>query len=141
MLLLAVLVVLRLLPLAAILVVIAYALALNRASLRVDYGLLLTFLLFFGIAENIKDIITPAAVDGGGAHVFALAALSSQVISNVPAALLFAKLTDQWPALLWGVNVGAFGGLIGSLANLIAYRLVLNRHAGSGAARSVSPRR
>lgn len=130
----AVLVVLRLLPPAVAALVIAYALVLDRPSLRVDYGLLLTFLLFFGIAENMKEIVASGTLDGG-AHVFAAAALTSQVISNVPAALLFAKLTDRWPALLWGVNVGGFGSLIGSLANLIAYRLVLNRRAGRGAAR------
>ena len=56
-------------------------------------------------------------------HIFIFSALASQVISNVPATLLFAKFTTQWKALLWGANVGGFGSLVGSLANLIAYRL------------------
>jgi len=56
-------------------------------------------------------------------HIFLFSALASQCISNVPAALLFAKFTSQWQALLWGTNVGGFGSLVGSLANLIAYRI------------------
>ncbi len=58
-------------------------------------------------------------------HVFLLSALISQVISNVPAALLFAKYTSNWEALLWGTNAGGFGSLFGSLANLIAYKMYL----------------
>jgi len=67
---------------------------------------------------------------GGLALIYALstrtflyAAFGSQVISNVPSALLFADFTRYWHALLWGVSVGGFGNLIGSLASLIAYRL------------------
>jgi len=56
-----------------------------------------------------------------------LSAAASQFISNVPAVLLLAKATTQWQALLWGANVGGFGSLVGSLANLIAYKLYI-RH-------------
>jgi Na+/H+ antiporter NhaD/arsenite permease-like protein len=118
-----VLVVLRLLPLYAGVAVIVGALFIKRSSLRVDYGLLAVFVCFFGIAENVKTLIAPVAGDAG--RVFMIAALSSQVISNVPAALLFAKTTDQWQALLWGTNAGGFGSVVGSLANLIAYRLYI----------------
>jgi len=38
---------------------------------------------------------------------------------------LFARFTARWKALLWGVNVGGFGSLLGSFANLIAYRLYI----------------
>jgi Na+/H+ antiporter NhaD/arsenite permease-like protein len=30
-------------------------------------------------------------------------------------------MTTRWKELLWGTNVGGFGSLVGSLANLIAY--------------------
>jgi len=51
------------------------------------------------------------------------AALLSQLISNVPAAIFLQHFTDDWRALSWGVSVGGFGLAIGSLANLIALRL------------------
>jgi Na+/H+ antiporter NhaD/arsenite permease-like protein len=47
-------------------------------------------------------------------------------MSNVPATLLFAKFTSNWKALLWGTNVGGFGSLFGSFANLIAYKIYVN---------------
>jgi Na+/H+ antiporter NhaD/arsenite permease-like protein len=56
-------------------------------------------------------------------HIFLFSALASQVMSNVPATLLFAEFTNQWQALLWGASVGGFGTLVASLANLIAWRL------------------
>ncbi len=93
----------------------------------VDYALLLSFLFFFGIAENLK-IILAAEMNHSG-HIFLFSALVSQVMSNVPAALLFAKFTSNWQALLWGVNTGGFGSLFGSLANLIAYKFYIT-HGG-----------
>jgi Na+/H+ antiporter NhaD/arsenite permease-like protein len=122
--------VLRLLPPAAGLAVVLFALLFDRPALRVDYGLLLTFFFFFGLADNLKLML--AARLAHPSHVFLLSALASQVISNVPAALIFAKFTANWKALLWGVNTGGFGSLFGSFANLIAYRLYL---AGDHSAR------
>ena len=101
--------------------VILFALIFDRKSLRVDYALLLSFLFFFGIADNLK-LILPSEVTHSG-HIFLFSALASQVMSNVPAALLFSNFTPKWQALLWGVNVGGFGSLFGSLANLIAYKI------------------
>jgi len=124
------LVVLRLLPLYVGLVIIAYALLRDRGSLRVDYALLATFACFFGFTDNLRTLLAQALAHPH--HVFSLAALLSQLISNVPTALLLADFTDHWPALLWGVSVGGFGNLIASLANLIAYRLYVRRTQGGG---------
>ena len=49
-------------------------------------------------------------------------ALLSQVISNVPAAVLLSHFTESWQALLVGVNIGGAGTLIASLASLITLR-------------------
>ena len=123
-----ILTVLRVLPVSIGLIAILYALIFDRLSLRVDYALVLTILCFFGLSENLKQIVASRIEHSG--HVFILSALSSQVISNVPSTLLFAKVTAQWKALLWGVNVGGFGSPIGSLANLIAYKLyVAHEHS------------
>lgn len=51
-----------------------------------------------------------------------MAALTSQVISNVPAAILLSQFTDDYPALLVGVNIGGAGTLVASLASLITFR-------------------
>ena len=52
-------------------------------------------------------------------------ALASQVISNVPAAVLLSGFTGDWRGLLMGVNVGGLGTPIASLASLISLRLYL----------------
>lgn len=128
---LVILAVVRVLPVQVGWAVLAYALLFDRAGLRIDYALLATLFCFFGISENLKTILS-APLDHSG-HVFLFSALSSQVISNVPAAVLFGKFTVQWKALLWGVSVGGFGGLVGSLANLIAWKIYLSREGGRGA--------
>jgi Na+/H+ antiporter NhaD/arsenite permease-like protein len=109
------------LPVLAGSIVIIFALIFDREALRVDYALLFTFLFFFGIADNLKLILASEISHSG--HIFLFSALASQVMSNVPATLLFAKFTLNWQALLWGVNAGGFGSLFGSLANLIAYKI------------------
>ncbi len=109
------------LPILAGVVVILFALIFDRKALRVDYALLFSFLFFFGISDNLKVILASEISHSG--HIFLFSALASQVISNVPATLLFAKFTSNWQALLWGVNAGGFGSLFGSLANLIAYKM------------------
>ncbi len=53
-----------------------------------------------------------------GNELLASAGLS-QVISNVPAAVLLSHFTDNWQGLLIGVNIGGAGTLVGSLASLI----------------------
>jgi len=113
--------VLHILPVSTGILVIIYAILLDRKSLHVDYSLLVSFFFFFGLAENMKVLLAADIKHSG--HVFLFSALASQIMSNVPATLLFAKFTSNWKALLWGTNVGGFGGLFGSLANLIAYRL------------------
>ncbi|WP_457665264.1 SLC13 family permease [Thiolapillus sp.] len=113
--------VLHVLPVMAGALVVVYVLLFDRKTLRIDYGLLLSFFFFFGLANNLKMLLASELVNPE--HVFLFSALASQVMSNVPAALLFAKFTQNWDALLWGTNVGGFGSLFGSLANLIAYKL------------------
>ena len=49
-------------------------------------------------------------------------ALSCQVISNVPSAILLSQFTDNYRELLVGVNIGGAGTLIASLASLITFR-------------------
>ncbi len=118
------LVVLHVLPILAGLLVIFFALFFDRKTLKVDYSLLLTFFFFFGLAENLR-ILVESEIHYSG-HVFVFSALASQIMSNVPATLLFSKFTSNWETLLWGTNVGGFGSLLGSFANIIAYKIYVS---------------
>ena len=53
-----------------------------------------------------------------------VAVLASQVVSNVPAALLLSGFSDNWPELMVGCNIGGLGTLIASMASLISYKMV-----------------
>ena len=96
----------------------------RRAFLKVDYALLLTFLFFFILIGNLKriDVIQNTLSTIIDANVTVTAVLSSQVISNVPAAMLLSAFTDKGHALLVGVNLGGLGTLIASMASLITYK-------------------
>ncbi len=128
-----VLVVLHVLPLLAVAVVIGAIMLFDHRALRIDYALLFIFLFFFGLADNLQTVLSAHIAHSD--HVFLFSALSSQFISNVPATVLYARFTQEWPALLWGVNVGGFGSLFGSLANLIAYRFYVTRTTSDDAMR------
>ncbi len=98
------------------------------AVLKIDWLLLLIFVLMFVVLRSaaalpvVHDAIAHAQLDSP-LRVYAAGAVLSQVISNVPAAILLSEFTHDWRALAFGVSVGGFGIAIGSLANLIAVRL------------------
>lgn len=97
-----------------------------RLLLQVDYGLLLTFVGFFIFIGNIQHtefvVYLKNSLLGTLAGTYVAATLTSQFISNVPAAMLLAGLTNQADALLVGVNVGGLGTLIASMASVISYK-------------------
>lgn len=97
-----------------------------RLLLQVDYGLLLTFVGFFIFIGNIQYtefvVYLKNSLLGTLAGTYVAATLTSQFISNVPAAMLLAGLTNQADALLVGVNVGGLGTLIASMASVISYK-------------------
>jgi Na+/H+ antiporter NhaD/arsenite permease-like protein len=101
---------------------------------RVDYTLLLTFTSFFIFTGNlgqitwIKDSISHLL--DSRLSVFFTGLITSQFISNVPAAVLLSTFTDRayWQPLLQGVNIGAMGTIIGSLASLITFKYVMREY-------------
>ncbi len=121
-------VVLRFVPLWLGTLVCLYVVFLDRRSLRIDWMLLATFLAFFGFTDNLVNLMHFNLASPTRAFLYA--AVGSQAISNVPSALFFADFTAHWRDLLWGVSVGGFGNLIGSLASLIAYRLYRAKEGG-----------
>ena len=110
-------------------ILIAVLFVFDRGILReADFMLLLTFVAFFVFSGNLARMDSVAALIGrlmeGREYLTAL--LASQVISNVPAALLLSSFTDQAEDLLLGVDVGGLGTPIASLASLISLKLYLH---------------
>ncbi len=118
-----ILTILKVVPLFVGGVVLLYALFLYPQALKIDYFLLVTFFLFFGISDHIQYAFAQELANPRS--VFLSSLLLSQLISNVPATLVMANFTSHWQALLWGVNVGGYGLFWGSLANLIALKLYI----------------
>ena len=117
----------------ALLLTIAGLLILDRSIFaRVDYSLLLTFVGFFVFIGNMGRLpvfyeFLQKIVSG---HELLAGAAASQVISNVPAALLLSGFTENFPPLIIGVNLGGLGTLIASMASLISYKFVAREEPG-----------
>lgn len=116
----------RVIPFLAAVAVVAIAIAISdrRTLVEVDYALLATFLCFFIFAGNVSRLswLEDALMPLMGQWGLLTSALTSQVISNVPAAVILSHFTEGWQALLVGVNIGGAGTFVGSLASLIAIR-------------------
>ena len=111
---------------ACLALVAAAGMLLDRDALRgVDYRLLATFVCFFVVIGNVGNLpavrdLAAGLLDGREAIV---AALASQVMSNVPAAIMLSQFTDNVAGLLVGTNLGGLGTPIASLASLISMRV------------------
>lgn len=114
---------------AAVLIFILLAPKLFR---QVDVVLLSTFVLFFLFTDAVTAIPAIknmfAAVLRSGSSVLLTSAGLSQVISNVPAAVLLAGFTPHYRELLYGVSVGGLGTLIASLSSLISYKIYVREY-------------
>ena len=107
----------------AVAALVAFALLFfdRRTLAKVDYGLLLTFVALFVFVGNMARI--PAVHALVGIAPFYAAVGSSQVISNVPAAVLLSGFTNDWTALIVGTNLGGLGTPIASMASLISLKI------------------
>ncbi len=97
----------------------------RRLLLKIDYSLLFTFILFFifiGNMSNVESFRNAVSNLLGGREILVSVA-SSQVISNVPAAMLLSGFTDNIKDLIVGTNIGGLGTLIASMASLISYKI------------------
>ncbi len=92
--------------------------------LEADFGLLLTFVAFFIFIGNMGRICAVREVLSQvlNGRELLISFLCSQMISNVPAAILLSGFTQEYRGLLQGVNIGGLGTLIASLASLISYK-------------------
>lgn len=97
----------------------------RRVFMGLDASLLATFICFFVFVGNLKQIDSVSSFICSiltGREVL-VSALASQVISNVPAAIMLSGFTGNAHALLLGTNIGGLGTPIASLASLISLRI------------------
>ena len=109
-------------------VVLVSTLVYDRSLLRqVDYALLFTFVCFFVFVGNLGRIEAVSSLLGSliAGREMEMGILCSQVISNVPAALMLSGFTENAYALMRGVDLGGLGTLVASLASLISFKLYM----------------
>ena len=98
----------------------------KRVFLGVDYFLLLTFIALFILIGNLQNIPFFNSLFSkwiiGNEVIWGV--LASQVISNVPAAILLSGFSTNYEAIIVGINIGGLGTLIASMANLISYKIL-----------------
>ena len=120
------------LPHPALLAVVGLLLLWRNRGLfvRIDYSLILTFVFFFIFVGNLKQLDALQTWIGGAmaGRDRLIGVLVSQVISNVPAAMLLSGYSSDLRELIVGVNVGGLGTLIASMASLISYKQVAGQY-------------
>lgn len=108
----------------------------KRVLSGVDYYLLLTFIALFILIGNLENISFFNSLFtrwiAGNEVLWGI--FASQVISNVPAAILLSGFSSNYEAIIVGINIGGFGTLIASMANLISYKILV-RECGEFKAR------
>ena len=109
-----------------VIIVLAALLIFDRKVFKkVDYYLLSTFFLFFLFSSSIADI--PFVKDFLSTHVsgneYWWGLGISQIISNVPGTALLLDFSNNYTALLYGVNAAGMGTIVGSLASLITFSI------------------
>lgn len=105
---------------------------LRRILLGVDYYLLLTFIALFILIGNLENIplinlLLRKWIIG---NEVLCGVILSQIISNVPAAILLSNFSSNFEAIIVGINIGGFGTIIASMANLISYNILIREYPG-----------
>ncbi len=119
---------------AVLALLLMFAVLRPRVLADLDWGLLLVFALMFIDLRLLSglDVVKQLMLGLGlqdPVHLYLAGIGASQLLSNVPAAIALAEFSKDWGVLLYGVNVGGFGWMVGSLANLIALRMSGDRRA------------
>ena len=121
-------------PAALLAVLLCLGLLRWRVLAHIDWGLLLVFVLMFIDLRLLVglDLVQHALANLGlkqATHLFWAGIAASQMVSNVPAAIALAEFSKDWKVLAYAVNIGGFGLMVGSLANLIALRMAPDKRA------------
>lgn len=115
-------------------VMLAVLISDRKILLKTDYVLLLTFFCFFVFSSSItaNEKISGFLTDAVAGNEFWWGIGLSQIISNVPAAIVLYPFTTNLAALLYGVDTAGLCSLIGSLASVINYRIYVREYPGRG---------
>jgi di/tricarboxylate transporter len=119
---------------AAVAAMAVFLLVRPAALAQLDWGLLLVFVLMFidlrllaGL-DAVRHVMLALGLDQP-VNLYFAGIGASQIISNVPAAIALAEYSNDWRVISYSVNVGGFGVMVGSLANLIALRMTGDANA------------
>ena len=106
----------------------------RKILIKTDYVLLLTFLCFFVFSSSVSsnEVISSFLSKAVAGNEYWWGILLSQVISNVPAAIVLYPFTTNISALLYGVDTAGLCSLIGSLASVINYRIYVREYPKNG---------
>lgn len=90
---------------------------------RINFGLLQKFVILFLIIGNISEIpaiynLLSRIING---RELLCGIVFSQVMSNVPTAVMLSSFTSNGSQLMLGVDIGGLGTLIASMASVITY--------------------
>ncbi|MBO4229385.1 MAG: citrate transporter [Clostridia bacterium] len=106
----------------------------RRVFRSADYALILTFFCFFlfssAIASNESIAAFLRSAVSGREYFWSIGL--SQLISNVPAAIVLWPFTEQLPPLIYGLDTAGLVTVIGSLASVIALRIYTRYYPGAG---------
>ena len=96
----------------------------RKTFLQIDFGLLLSFCMFFVFSGNMARIpqIQELISDMVNQNTLVAGMLSCQFISNVPTAIFLSRFTSNYRELVAAVNLGSLGIMISSLASLITLK-------------------
>lgn len=100
----------------------------RRVLLAIDWSLILVFMAMFIDVRLLTELPGLQSLFGeiktlSTAASYILGIGLSQVISNVPAAILLLNYLPSSALVAYAVNIGGFGFALGSMANLIALRM------------------
>lgn len=101
---------------------------------KTDYVLLVTFLCFFIFSSSIaaNPVISGFLTKSVAGHEYVWSILLSQLISNVPAAIVLNPFSTNLKALIYGLDTAGLCSIIGSLASVINYRLYVREYPKNG---------
>ncbi|MFS2223391.1 SLC13 family permease [Pantoea sp. B65] len=115
-----------------LLVLLVFLFIARRVLLTIDWSLLAVFIAMFidvFLITRLPLLQAPlqhvSQLGEGGIGLLAIGL--SQIISNVPTTILLLNTLPASTLFAWAVNIGGFGLLPGSLANLIALRMAKDR--------------
>ena len=121
-------------PAACAVVVIGVALLDVKLFFKVDYVLLVTFFCFFLFSSSVaaNDGIAGLLRRAVAGREYWWAIGLSQIISNVPAAIVLYPFSQNFAGLIYGADTAGLCSLIGSLASVINYRIYVREYPGQG---------